>query len=197
MNRRKYFTRTQTDEIIEKLKQQTSPSAIAREMNIGKNRVDEFIVENNIPLISQQSRAGEITSETAKIFCNKSAASNYKINSIIKKYNVLDHTKCCSCGLDQWIGNPIKLELDHIDGDNRNNEITNLRYICPNCHSYTTTYKGKSNTGKQKVSDEQMLEAIKEFPDNTRKVLLKVGLTPKGANYDRVYRLKAELFQNT
>ncbi len=57
---------------------------------------------------------------------------------------------CSSCNLSNWINNAIPLELDHIDGNNTNNEIANLRLLCPNCHALTTTYRGK-NIGKSKV----------------------------------------------
>jgi 5-methylcytosine-specific restriction endonuclease McrA len=55
--------------------------------------------------------------------------------------------QCQVCGIVDWMGKPIKLELDHIDGNTDNNLRENLRLICPNCHSQTETYKG-ANTGK-------------------------------------------------
>jgi hypothetical protein len=51
---------------------------------------------------------------------------------------------CSSCGLDEWHGKPIPLELDHVDGDRENNCISNLRLVCPNCHAQTPTYRGKN-----------------------------------------------------
>ena len=39
-----------------------------------------------------------------------------------------------------WAGVPITLQVDHIDGDHYNNELANLRFLCPNCHSQTDTY---------------------------------------------------------
>ena len=53
---------------------------------------------------------------------------------------------CECCGISEWQGKKIVLEVDHIDGDHKNNHPTNLRLICPNCHSQTDTYKAK-NTG--------------------------------------------------
>jgi len=48
---------------------------------------------------------------------------------------------CDWCGLhDLWNGKPIVLEIDHIDGDFLNNEATNLRFLCPNCHTQTPTH---------------------------------------------------------
>jgi len=51
--------------------------------------------------------------------------------------------KCESCALTEWMGQIITIELDHIDGDKTNNNIENLRLLCPNCHSLTPTFKNK------------------------------------------------------
>ena len=40
------------------------------------------------------------------------------------------------------------LQLDHIDGDKTNNELINLRFLCPNCHSQTPTYANKKRNKK-------------------------------------------------
>ena len=47
---------------------------------------------------------------------------------------------CTMCGLGpEWNEKPLTLELDHIDGDRLNNELSNLRLLCPNCHAQTET----------------------------------------------------------
>lgn len=45
----------------------------------------------------------------------------------------------CNLG-PEWCGKLLRLHLDHIDGDHFNNELKNLRILCPNCHSQTETY---------------------------------------------------------
>lgn len=100
--------------------------------------------------------------------------------------------KCDSCGISEWRGVPLTLDLDHIDGDSFNNKLVNLRYLCPNCHSITSTFKGRNkNTGKKKVSDKELLIAMSNSP-NIRQALIKVGLSPKGGNYVRALRLTAK-----
>lgn len=59
--------------------------------------------------------------------------------------------RCESCERTHWMGQPIPLELDHIDGDRFNNELTNLRLLCPNCHALTPTYRGR-NIGRYRSS---------------------------------------------
>lgn len=94
--------------------------------------------------------------------------------------------KCECCGITEWLGNPIKLEVHHLDGDRLNNELENLKLLCPNCHAYTETYCRKTTTVV--VEDEVLAQALKDSP-NIRQALIKVGMTPKGGNYTRAREL--------
>ena len=58
--------------------------------------------------------------------------------------------RCEICLNSKWNNLPITLELDHIDGNHKNNLRENLRIICPNCHSQTPNYKGKNKGNGRK-----------------------------------------------
>jgi hypothetical protein len=51
---------------------------------------------------------------------------------------------CARCRIETWLGRPMPLELDHINGDRRDNRLENLRFLCPNCHALTDTYRGRN-----------------------------------------------------
>jgi len=67
----------------------------------------------------------------------------FKLNKRLIKEGILEN-KCSQCNIDSWNNSPISLHLDHIDGVSSNHKLENLRLICPNCHSQTTTYCGKN-----------------------------------------------------
>jgi len=48
--------------------------------------------------------------------------------------------KCEACGIKEWNDKPLKMELHHKDGNNKNHLLENLMILCPNCHSQTPTY---------------------------------------------------------
>ena len=69
-------------------------------------------------------------------------SSNKLKNRLLK--SGLKNARCENCGLDSWLDQPIKLELHHINGDHSDNRLENIQLLCPNCHAYTDTYRGKN-----------------------------------------------------
>lgn len=109
---------------------------------------------------------------------------NYRVSGtkLLKELLKLRPQKCECCGNSEWLDQPIKLEVHHIDGDCTNNVLENLSLLCPNCHSYTESWcKIKSKTT---INDEQLIEAL-QSSKSIHQALLKVGLSTAGVNYDR------------
>lgn len=69
-------------------------------------------------------------------------------NGTVKKFileNKLFTEKCSTCGLGPvWNNQPLTLQLDHINGNPKDNKLENLRLLCPNCHAQTSTFCGKN-----------------------------------------------------
>lgn len=91
--------------------------------------------------IVEKNKQNEVNPE--KLFCKNSKHSR----NILRKYIIVNNLlpyECAICGVKEWQGRTLSLELDHINGENNDNRLENLRFLCPNCHSQTTTYGSKN-----------------------------------------------------
>ena len=190
----KQLTLAETELIVKMLREKASINAIRKCTGYGVNILKRIASEHNIPVINQQSKENRAYSDFSNIFVENGMHGNSVINRIIKDYDIIPHDKCWLCGLSEWINGKLILEIDHINGISNDHRIENLRFLCPNCHSQTETFRSKNITSHQKVSDEVLIDAIKST-ENLHQALIKVGLAPKGGNYSRAQKLKVALTQ--
>lgn len=119
---------------------------------------------NPLPLCVEPSCVNSVLGRGRK-FCTRACYDKYREDSIIspwlagkevkaltelmkKHVRIWDHNRCVLCGQGAtWNGSPITLQVDHIDGNWKNNRPDNLRTLCPNCHTQTDNY-GSKNSGQ-------------------------------------------------
>jgi len=76
---------------------------------------------------------------------NSKYIQSNKLRKRLLRDKIFEH-KCSSCNSSSWLGKPIPLELDHKNGNHKDNSLDNLRLLCPNCHALTPTYRGKNKS---------------------------------------------------
>jgi len=80
-----------------------------------------------------------------EVFCVNSGFPPSKLKQ--RLLNLGWDNKCNICKLTDWLGKPITLHVDHINGISGDNRKENLQILCPNCHQQTETWGNKNNNG--------------------------------------------------
>lgn len=76
--------------------------------------------------------------------------------------------QCEECGQSNlWKGKPLTLQVDHVDGNSDNNDIGNLRILCPNCHTQTSTFGPKGNGNRYKKNTKRN-SYLREYKNSAR-----------------------------
>lgn len=107
----------------------------------------DFFVLNNLPRKKEKSKATWDRKTNAKHLNGEKLHIQTIRKIMLKKAEY----RCDICNLSDWLGEPITLELHHIDGVNTNNETLNLQVLCPNCHSQTDNFRAKNINNKLKI----------------------------------------------
>ena len=113
--------------------------------NNKKRKVEQHCLYCDKILVKKQKKFCSNKCQHAHNFRLRVESDDFGTGKVLKKYVISVFGYSCNiCGIFEWNGKDIVLELEHKDGNSENNDISNLCLLCPNCHSQTPTYKGRN-----------------------------------------------------
>lgn len=169
-------------DIVERYNSGESCQSIANDVGCGKETIRKRLIKLGVQIRPRgfiqgcpswnagQSNEDEQLHYTINLiesgeYLNRSEGN---IRKQVKLYLIHKNGHQCEiCKLKEWLGNPIPLVSDHIDGDHTHNELENFRLICANCDTFTETYKSK-NRGRGREYHKNYRRAINSSGLGTR-----------------------------
>ena len=139
------------EELKEKVKQSRNFADLIRKLGYktatGGNvsSVRRYLNKHNISYKHFKINVGVIKRSPENVFIKNSTASQKVLRTWYIKCKCSEY-KCDICGMfPVWQGKPLTLILDHKNGNNKDNRLENLHWVCPNCNQQlpTTGYHGK------------------------------------------------------
>ena len=125
-----------------------SKAFIAKELGCKQETLNKYLEKMGIEYAGNQSGKGQPKRKpkmTLEDYLeNSEDIQTNKVRKKILEEGLKPH-RCECCGLEEWMGKPIPLKLHHKDGDRHHNELENYELLCPNCHAFTDSYRGKNS----------------------------------------------------
>ena len=137
------------DDILIWIKENQSKAFICSQLNCKQETLNRYLQLMDIEYKGNQSGKGFSKQSNKGMLLKDYLENSQDIQSNKVRLKLLKEGykeyKCECCGLTEWMGKPIPLELHHIDGNHHNNTIENYSLLCPNCHALTDSYRGKNS----------------------------------------------------
>lgn len=136
------------------------------------NLSTEKLNENRKQLFSRLAKIpkSKVTTESILNGEHPNYGSSQLLKRLVKeKYK---EYKCEKCGISEWLGKRLSLQLHHKDGVHSNNHLDNLEILCPNCHSQTDNYCGRNLEKKRenKTNNSNKIKPRKKLPVNRQEL---------------------------
>ena len=136
------------NDILQWIAEGKSKAFIAKELGCNPKTVNPLLERLNITYEGNKSGKGQHKSNGRTMSLQEYLDNSIDIQSNKVKKKILEEGykehKCECCGLITWLDQPIPLELHHKDGNRNNNSLDNYELLCPNCHAFTDSYRGKN-----------------------------------------------------
>lgn len=193
------------DEFIEIVKNSKCYKDICKQLNYGNGSggyktVKKYIELLNLDVSHFLSRSERMklnnpskynnTLSNEEVFVKSLPISNsLQLKKRILRDNLFTY-ECKICKISSWEGKELSLHLDHINGDNSDHRLENLRFLCPNCHSQTSTYAGRNINKNNKSKIDKEFNKIKHCPDCNELISQKSNHCEKCYYFHRKFKFK-------
>lgn len=150
----------QKEQILKWIEEEQTKAFMCRQLHCKPETLNSYMKKMGIEYAGQPSKKGRnlgqgyLTAE--QYLCSGSMIKSHTLKLKLFKDGI-KAKQCEICGISQWQGVELPLELHHKDGDHYNNELSNLMILCPNCHSIQ-----EGNSGKAVKSKEEIAKLAKE-----------------------------------
>ena len=132
-------------EIKDAISNSVSMAQAADSLGLAFSTFKRYAVKYNVYDASNQAGKGttKVKKKLSDVFSGKvhMVTSNLRVRLIREGFKTHE---CEECGISEWNGKTISLELDHVSGIRSDNSLENLKLLCPNCHSQTHTFRGRN-----------------------------------------------------
>ena len=144
------------EEILKWVEQNQSKAFISRQLNCKPETLNAYLEKMGIEYKGNMGSKG-LKINHSYISAIEYAAKPQGVKShVLKEKLIRDGIKapCCEiCGLSEWMGKPIPLELHHKNNKHYDNNLDNLQILCPNCHAQQPGNSG-ANIGNAVVLEQ-------------------------------------------
>ena len=136
------------DLVLQWVEEGRTKASMSRELDCKPETLNRYLTKWGIDYQGNQSGKGikkNRSKWTLVEYLEKSTdIQTNKVRTKLLEEGYKEH-KCECCGGTTWMDRPIPLEVHHKDGDRHNNVIKNYELLCPNCHAFTDSYRGKNS----------------------------------------------------
>lgn len=138
----------QKEQILQWIEENQSKAFISRQLKCKPETLERYLKIMDISYAGNQSGKGMTKANNQymplEVYLKESVdVQTNKVRIKLLKEGIKPY-QCECCKNTEWLGKPIPLEVHHIDGDRTHNEISNFALLCPNCHAFTDSYRGRN-----------------------------------------------------
>ena len=132
-------------EIREWAAQHRPKAFMCRELRCKPLTLDSYLKKLGLDYKGNQGGRGKTSphrKHSRHFLYNGSIVKSFRLKLMLIR-DQLKAARCERCQNSEWLGNPIPLELHHVNGNPFDNRLENLQVLCPNCHALTDNHAGR------------------------------------------------------